>query len=160
MEIEAEDKNPAFKIKNLEKDPEDELVAKIDREETPTTKKVEEISKEVLPDNNDREKLRKLVTRHEKQNPELGEILCVEHLIKTENLQLSPVRTYRVPYNLRTAVKEELDRLLRQGVIRRSTAETMSPAFLVKKKNGQIRIVVDFRNINRATKSSSYPCQT
>ncbi|XP_018371543.1 PREDICTED: RNA-directed DNA polymerase homolog [Trachymyrmex cornetzi] len=44
-----------------------------------------------------------------------------------------------------------------QGVIQESVSPWMSPAILVKKKDGTIRFCVDYRKLNAVTKKDSYP---
>ena len=43
------------------------------------------------------------------------------------------------------------------GIIRESNSPYASPAFLVTKKNGEARMVVDFRKLNKITKLIKYP---
>ncbi|GKV34835.1 hypothetical protein SLEP1_g43177 [Rubroshorea leprosula] len=55
-------------------------------------------------------------------------------------------------------VKEEIERLLKVGFIRTSRyVEWLSNVVHVVKKNGKLRICVDFRNINLATPKDEYP---
>ena len=43
------------------------------------------------------------------------------------------------------------------GVVRESTSKYISPAFPVYKKDGNIRLVVDYRNLNKFTQKDPYP---
>ena len=55
-------------------------------------------------------------------------------------------------------VKEEIEKLLQAGFIRTTRyAEWISNVVPVIKKNGKIRICVDFRNLNMATPKDEYP---
>ncbi|GKV12331.1 hypothetical protein SLEP1_g23488 [Rubroshorea leprosula] len=55
-------------------------------------------------------------------------------------------------------VKEEIERLLKVGFIRTSRyVEWLSNVVLVVKKNGKLRICVDFKNLNLATPKDEYP---
>ena len=62
-----------------------------------------------------------------------------------------PVRTkqYPLPFSQRETIKEEVDAMLKMGVIEKSASPFSSPIVLVKKKDGKIRFCVDFRRLNR-----------
>lgn len=59
--------------------------------------------------------------------------------------------SYTLPIHVERKFKEELDSLLQQGIIERSASDWCSPPIPVIKKDGSIRIVVDFRKINSVT---------
>ena len=60
--------------------------------------------------------------------------------------------------NYAKAVKEDLEKLLKAGFIEPVDQATwLSPIVVVPKKNGKLRICVDFRRLNAATKKDSYP---
>jgi hypothetical protein len=55
-------------------------------------------------------------------------------------------------------VKEEIERLVAANFIRPARfVEWLSNIVLVMKKNGKLRICVDFRNLNNATPKDEYP---
>ncbi|CUA70761.1 Transposon Tf2-11 polyprotein [Rhizoctonia solani] len=54
-------------------------------------------------------------------------------------------------------LKEWLDKELAQGKITPSKSPIASPVMFVKKKDGSLRLVVDYRKLNEATKKNSYP---
>ena len=64
---------------------------------------------------------------------------------------------YRIPFTLEPAVKEEIQKLLRLNIIRPSKSPYASPAFPIKKKNGSIRLVVDYRKLNAITSIHRFP---
>ena len=88
---------------------------------------------------------------------ELGETNLVEHEIKlTDNTAITtPPR--RLPYALRTELEEELERLLNTGCIEPSTSPYSSGLVLVRKKDGSLRVCVDYRALNRVTVPDRYP---
>lgn len=53
-------------------------------------------------------------------------------------------------------MKEEIARLLKEGIIRKSNPSFASPCFPIVKKNGKIRLIVDYRELNRCTITDSY----
>ena len=58
---------------------------------------------------------------------------------------------------LKNQVEEELQRMEKQGLIEPSISPWCSPLVPVKKKDGRIRICIDYRKLNALTKMSSYP---
>ena len=60
--------------------------------------------------------------------------------------------------NYAAKVKEEIDKLLRVGFIRPVKQATwLSPIVVVPKKNGKIRVCVDYRKLNAATVTDAFP---
>jgi len=54
-------------------------------------------------------------------------------------------------------IKEEIDRLLHNGLIKPSNSPWSLPVVVVEKKNGKLRLCVDYRKLNNVTKKDSYP---
>ena len=60
--------------------------------------------------------------------------------------------------NLRDIEKEEIQKLLEAGFIYPiSDSEWVSPLVLVPKKNGESRVCVDYRELNKATQKDHFP---
>ena len=60
--------------------------------------------------------------------------------------------------NYAKAMKDDLEKLLKAGFIEPVDQATwLSPIVVVPKKNGKLRICVDFRRLNAATKKDPYP---
>jgi hypothetical protein len=55
------------------------------------------------------------------------------------------------------ALRDFLDENIRSGFIRPSSSKHAAPVLFVKKKNGSLRLCVDFRALNRITKKDRYP---
>ena len=70
-----------------------------------------------------------------------------------------PIRlpAYRLPHAYRDEVKKELDEMLRNGVIEPSNSEWSAPIVLVPKKDGSLRICVDYRRLNSISEADAYP---
>lgn len=67
-------------------------------------------------------------------------------------------RAYRMNPTLLAQVKIELDKLLKVGFIYPiENAEWLSPVVVVPKKNGKLRICVNYKKLNDATKKDVYP---
>ncbi|CAF1004247.1 unnamed protein product [Brachionus calyciflorus] len=62
-----------------------------------------------------------------------------------------------LPYHLKQKVKEELDRQLKAGIIRKSRSEWSSGLRIVHKKDDSIRITVDYKPLNKIIKGDSNP---
>ncbi|GFO25036.1 reverse transcriptase [Plakobranchus ocellatus] len=62
------------------------------------------------------------------------------------------VKPYPLPFSSQEFVCEETARLLDLGVIEPSTSSYCSPIVLVKKKDGSLRLCIDFRRINEVTR--------
>lgn len=60
------------------------------------------------------------------------------------------------PY-MQKILNDELDEMLKMGVVEKSNSPWCSPVLLVKKKNGEYRLVYDARGLNELTRHDSYP---
>ena len=86
----------------------------------------------------------------------------VKHNIPTSDQIPVYTRPYRYGLNERKEVKNQLDKLLTQNIIRHSHSPWSAPVWLVPKKpdaSGQKkwRLVVDFRKLNEKTIKDKYP---
>jgi hypothetical protein len=88
---------------------------------------------------------------------EIGRTSRMTHHIDTGFAQ--PIRQY--PYSLSPLhskfLKEEIERMEKQGLIVPSKSPWTSPALVVGKANGKLRLVVDYRKLNKVTKPDTYP---
>ena len=66
-----------------------------------------------------------------------------------------PVR--RVPFAVRQEVAKQLQKMLRDGIIQPSSSPWASAIVLVRKKDGSLRICVDYRHLNSVTKPDTFP---
>ena len=82
-----------------------------------------------------------------------GETSLVEHAIETGDAP--PVRA--APYQLPDkCVREEIGSLKRLGILVPSTSPWGSPIVPVAKKDGSVRVCVDFRRVNKITVQDPY----
>ena len=57
-------------------------------------------------------------------------------------------------------LKKQLDEMLQKGYIRPSSSPWGSPAIFVDKKDGSLRMCVDYRQLNDVTIKNKYPLPT
>ena len=88
---------------------------------------------------------------------ELGETDLVEHQIEMSEHKPFKVFPRRLPYALREELEVESDQLLHVGCIEPSSSPYASGLVLVRKKDGGLRVCVDYRSINRNTVPDRYP---
>lgn len=63
----------------------------------------------------------------------------------------------RLSYVEKQELQKILDDYLEKGIIRVSESEFASPIVLVRKKTGDLRMCIDFRNLNKVTAKHNYP---
>ena len=85
-----------------------------------------------------------------------GRVHLLQHSINTRDS--SPLRTapHRLPVKWKDQLHTEVKDLLEAGIIRVSHSPWSSPIVPVRKKEGSIRLCVDFRQINQVTVPDPY----
>ena len=81
---------------------------------------------------------------------------CTHHYIPTVGNPIK-VPPRRVPAHYRNEVSQQIQTMLELGIIVRSKSPWMAPAVFVPKKSGQLRICVDYRELNKRATKDSYP---
>ena len=86
--------------------------------------------------------------------PGATDITC--HFIPTTG---NPARVppRRIPAQYREEVQRQLEDMLDQGIIEESSSPWMAPAVYVHKKSGELRMCVDYRELNKRTTKDAYP---
>ena len=56
-----------------------------------------------------------------------------------------------MPVHLRDELKANIDSMLARGIIRPSKSEWAAPLVLVRKKDGSLRVCIDYRDLNNGT---------
>ena len=82
----------------------------------------------------------------------------IEHVIELEPGKTPPLRgIYPCSPNELTEMKRQLTEMLEKGHIRPSSSPYGAPVLFVKKKNGELRLCVDYRALNEITIKNRYP---
>lgn len=89
---------------------------------------------------------------------ELPPSRSVDHRIElTQSSPPNPRSVYRMSPSELDELKKQLDELLAAGFIQPSTSPFGAPVLFVKKKDGSMRMCVDYRDLNAITLKNRYP---
>ncbi|CAM4928332.1 unnamed protein product [Rotaria socialis] len=87
-------------------------------------------------------------------------LTTVHHTIPTADHQPINSVPYRGPLQQQEALRKIVKQMERSKLIRPSTSPWSSPVLLIKKKDGDYRLVVDYRKLNAITTKDSFPIPT
>ena len=80
------------------------------------------------------------------------------HLELKENISPFHGRAYQVPRIHRDTLRKEVDRLVQLGVLKlENDSQWASPTFIIPKKQGTVRFLSDFREVNKRIKRKPWP---
>ena len=106
----------------------------------------------------EKQELEKLLQQYKQViDPKPGRAKRTVHKIVTDGSGPIRQRPYRIPPALKKDLCDELQTMLKDGLIEESSSEWSSPIVVVKKKDGSNRICVDYRKLNAITKFDAYP---
>lgn len=78
-------------------------------------------------------------------------------IVLKEGIEAKRMNPYRVPLSLKEQIDKQINELLQAGLIIESTSEFAHPVVCVSKKDGSIRLCVDYRHLNSGTIDDGYP---
>ena len=84
----------------------------------------------------------------------------VHHVINTENHSPINAKPYVKSIEQRQNIQQEIDRMLKAGIIVPSNSPWSSPVILLTKPNGEFRFIIDYRRLNSITVKDAYPQPT
>lgn len=88
---------------------------------------------------------------------DLGHCDLLEHRIKTTDDVPIKQADRRVSPHLVPEVQKQLQKWLKDGIIQKSSSPYASQMVIVKKRDGKIRICVDYRELNSKTVKDAFP---
>lgn len=111
--------------------------------------------------NEQHRKFKEFMSKHQRlfawEPDDFGRTSTITHSIDTGDAAPIKQRFYRTSYQNQLFIKEEIQRLLKAGLIVPSNSQWTSPVVVVEKKNGKKRLCVDYRKLNNVTKKDCYP---
>lgn len=122
--------------------------------------KIEQYSILLAQSNNklgNKQEWKDMIGEYIEKNPSIGRIPGIEHEIKLKKNVEIRNKPYPIPYKLYDRTKEEIKRLLSLGIIRKSNSPITSLFFPKVKKNGNIRLIIDYRSLNKITVKENFP---
>ena len=88
---------------------------------------------------------------------DIGKTAVVKHSIPLVNDAPIKQRAYRIPYTQQEEIRKKIQEMADNEIIRKSSSPWTSPIVIVKKKDGTLRICIDYRRLNEVTRKDTYP---
>ena len=109
----------------------------------------------------DKSMLTELLKKHEDifvdDIEKLGCCSMAKHEIDTGDARPFKEAVRRMPHKMKEKVAEELQKMKDAGIIQESKSDWSSAIVPVEKKNGKVRICIDYRRLNDLTRKDNYP---
>ncbi len=77
--------------------------------------------------------------------------------IKLKSKDIVNKQQYKIPYAYQEQLKEAVDQMQKDGIIELSKSSYNSPLLIVKRPDGKIRPVLDYRELNKRIEPVKYP---
>src|SRR2546430_11478252 len=87
----------------------------------------------------------------------LGKTGIIKHKIDTGEHEPIAGKPYKTNDEKKKIIKEEIEKMEKSGIIRRSYSPWASPVVIIDKKDGSKRFCIDFRKVNDITKTDVRP---
>ena len=80
------------------------------------------------------------------------------HIDLRDNVTPFHAKPFSIPKMYEHTLKMEVERLVKLGVLRKiNNSEWAAPTFIIPKKDGSVRFISDFRELNKLIKRKPYP---
>ena len=89
-----------------------------------------------------------------------GKTSLIEHMVHLVDDRSIRCRPYALPHTVLRKIQEEIQEMIKTGIVRESNSSYASPMVIVKMKNGSNCICVDYREVNRITVTDPQPMTT
>ncbi|XP_063600361.1 uncharacterized protein LOC134776542 [Penaeus indicus] len=110
-----------------------------------------------LPDDQ-QEDLKEILRKYETVLTDVpGKTNVTEYKIEVTVPDTIRVKPYPIPYSLEDVVREELSHMMQLGIIEASDSSFSTPILVVPKKDGNHRLCLDFRRLNKIVKFDAEP---
>ena len=107
------------------------------------------------------ERLLRVFKKHQKtinlENEILGTTDTITHKIEYEGPENNYTPPYPIPKSEREDLAKEIKKMIEHQKIEKSTSCHNTPVLTLRKKSGELRVVMDFRKINHFTAKNKYP---
>ena len=80
-----------------------------------------------------------------------------EHVINLADKVPVREKQYPIPFSTKAAIEDEVQSMLKEGIIERSHSDYSAPVVLVKKPDGTHRFCINYRKLNMKTKFDAEP---
>lgn len=104
-----------------------------------------------------REMLEKYEDTFSRSDQDLGRTRLEVHRIPTGSARPVRLPPRRAPMHLRDEIEEQVQAMVRQGIVEECTSPWAAPLVIVPKKDGSRRICVDYRALNDVTEKDGHP---
>src|SRR5215469_6165258 len=160
-EMVEETRNETASLIIMEEQEEDEGGEQILMKECESKEGIEDIKIEEKLLSHQKKDIKEIFIKYKEIFTELpGMAKGIKHKINLTSEDPVKTKPYPIPYNAKKELKEEVDKMLKLKVIRRSNSAYASPIVTVKKKDGSMRVCADYRKLNKITLFDPEPMTT
>src|SRR6266498_463771 len=105
--------------------------------------------------------IRRLIEKYKEicaiSSTKLGKTNVVKHKINTGDHEPIAQKQFRADKKRTIIIKEEVDKMLKDGIIKKSEGPWSSPVVIVTKKDGSAIFCIDYRKVNNITITDAHP---